>query len=261
MLFAPSDFSSICDACSHSVSSRGLTSPHRTLRTQAQLEGGAKRILRRTEHTNDIAAMTSNSADETPTAPKSSWTRRVLPDGDDESVGELEVDDLATPPEEEWPMSKESYVFISHTGKDNVKELIARPVHFFLEKVVKVKAFLDDGSIRAGTDKTEVLAAAAYRCTHALVVFSPSYRSRRFCVKELNTFMKRHSQRDGIRIIPTLWGVSDLNDYHADVSELAWVACTSTSIVDFLVQFLWPELLNVFDRAALDKQVLEGHLC
>jgi hypothetical protein len=32
-------------------------------------------------------------------------------------------------------------------------------------------------------------------------------------------------------------------------------------VMDFLVQILWPELLNVFDRAALDKQVLEGHLC
>jgi hypothetical protein len=205
--------------------------------------------------------MSSNKADETPTPPTSLWTRRVLPNGDDKSVGELQVDDLETPPEEEWPMSKEPYVFISHTGRDNVKELIARPVRFFLEKVVKVKAFLDDGSIRAGTNTTEVLAAEAYRCTHALVVFSPSYRTRPFCVKELNTFMKRHSQRDGIRIIPTLWGVSNLNDYHADVSNLAWVACTSTYIVDFLVQFLWPELLNVFDRAALDKQVLEGHLC
>jgi hypothetical protein len=45
------------------------------------------------------------------------------------------------------------------------------------------------------------------------------------------------------------------------VSDITWVACTSTYIVDFLVQTLWPELLNVFDRAALDKQVLEDHLC
>jgi WD40 repeat protein len=191
--------------------------------------------------------MTSNVTDETPTAPTSLWTRRLLPDGDDESVGVLDVDDLDTPPEEEWPMSEEPYVFISHTGKDNVKELVARPVHFFLEKVLKVKAFLDDGSVLAGTDTTEVLAANAYRCTHALVVFSPSYRTRRFCVKELNTFMKRRSKGDGIRIIPTLWGVSNLNDYHSDVSNLAWVACTSTYIVDFLVQTLWPELLKVFE--------------
>jgi hypothetical protein len=205
--------------------------------------------------------MTSNAADETPISPNSLWTRRVLPNGDDESVGVLQVDDLANPPEETWPMSQEPYVFISQTGRGNVKELVARPVHFFLENVVQVEAFLDDRSIRAGMNTTEVLAAAAYRCTHALIVFSPFYRSRRFCVKELNTFMKRHRQGDGIRIIPTLWGVSDLNDYHSDVSDITWVACTSTYIVDFLVQTLWPELLNVFDRAALDKQVLEDHLC
>jgi WD40 repeat protein len=203
---------------------------------------------------------TLNVADETLTSSNCLWTRRVLPNGDEESVGVLEVDDLVTPPNEEWPMSEETYVFISHTGKDNGNELIARTVHFFLKKVVKVKAFLDDG-IPTATNTTEVLAAAAYRCTHALVVFSPSYRTSRFCVKELNTFMKRFNQRDGISIIPVLCGVSDLNDYHSDVSNIVWVPCMKTNIVDFLVKTLWPILLKVFGRAALNERALEGRLC
>lgn len=75
-------------------------------------------------------------------------------------------------------MGENALVFISHTGRDGVKEELARPTSWFLTEILEIETFLDDGGMQWGQDKMQALARAAYQCTHALVLFSPSFRKQ-----------------------------------------------------------------------------------
>ena len=159
-------------------------------------------------------------------------------------------------------MRSNYHVFISHTGFDDVKDIIARPTRWFLKRVLQIDVFLDDEDIRCFQDITSQLAAHAYECTHALVILSPSFQSRKFCVKELNTFMSRLRQDDGIRILPVLWNVRNLDAYHPKVQNLAWIENTSgCSAADFMVEKLWPSLLAELSSLTLTEDQLASHLC
>ena len=112
------------------------------------------------------------------------------------------------------------YVFLSYTGRDGVKESLARPTQWFLRHVLGVDCFLDDGGdIRPGQDKMEFVVLPAYQCTHALLIFSPRFRTRHFCVMGVNTFLGRWQRKDGLQISPALWGVDNVDDCQIQVSD------------------------------------------
>lgn len=136
----------------------------------------------------------------------------------------------------------DKFVFISHTGRDRVKDLIAGPTFWFLTNVLKVSAFVDNRSIAAGKVVIEELAEAAQKCTHALIILSPNFRKRKYCVMELNTFMRRHQDEDGICVVPALWKRFDLDDFPDDVRGLAWIQHDPLDEADYITQTLWPNL-------------------
>jgi len=97
------------------------------------------------------------------------------------------------------------YIFLYHTGRDDTKEEIARPTHWFLAEIPHNEAFFDDKDSEWGTKKTEALIPHAYKSTHALVILSHTFRQQEFCVRELKTFMARWRRQDGIKVLPALW--------------------------------------------------------
>jgi len=121
--------------------------------------------------------------------------------GWEEDVGELTHRQIPAP-SVSFPRSPTYYVFLSHTGRDGVKEDIARPTHWFLQNVLNIDAFLDDEDAIWSDGKMRALIEHAYRCTHALVILSPSFRQQRYCIMELNTFMSRSD----VHVMPALWG-------------------------------------------------------
>ena len=131
-------------------------------------------------------------------------TLLLRPDNTPEDVGELTLDSVDNP-SQEWPMSTDRFsIFVSHTGQDGAKEEIARPTHWLLTKKLGAEAFLDDENATPGDGTVKVLIEPAYKCSHAVVIISPSFRKRRCCVQELNTFMARRRRGDGICVIPVL---------------------------------------------------------
>lgn len=111
----------------------------------------------------------------------------------EETVGELL---LEIPLTEDEKLS--TRVFISHTGTGRIKSDIALPTYWLLTKKCNVEAFLDAETLGPGRDVDGNLAKEAYRCTHALCIISAEYRESKYCIKELNTFMKRLSEEDRI---------------------------------------------------------------
>lgn len=98
---------------------------------------------------------------------------------------------------EEWEVNLQQQekdesvcVFVSHTGQDDSKEQIARPTRWFLETVVGVRAIIDDGDLDAGREKVNELLTKIYKSSHILIILSPKFRQREFCVREINTAMK-----------------------------------------------------------------------
>jgi hypothetical protein len=181
--------------------------------------------------------------------------------GPPEHVGELRLADVADP-RAKWPMKSEPYVFLSQTGRDGSKEEIARPTSWFLSTVCGVDSFLDALDINPGYDKTREVMQPAYECTHALVILSPKYRTRPYCIQELNTFMKRNQQEEDFRILPVLWKLENVDGYHKDVDQLAWISNAEYKDypVDFLLVVLWPALLRVFGGPPLNSGELEEKL-
>jgi len=192
---------------------------------------------------------------------KQDYTRRVsLRDNTEEDVGELWLDNVADP-RQEWPMSEVPYFFLSHTGRDGVKEEIAHPTYWFLKRILGVEAFLDDSDAIRGNTVMEALVPPSYECTHALVIVSPTFRQRSCCVRELNTFMARWRRRDGIRVIPALWLLNNLDGYHPDVDDLIRIGNGGTRYcVSYLVKNLWPELVRMLGRPAIATELLEEYL-
>ena len=153
------------------------------------------------------------------------------------------------------------YFFLSHNGRD-AKEEIARPSHWFLETILKVDTFMDDAVMAPGQDKMLSLIKPAHRCTHAVVVLSPSFRKSKYCVKELNTFMERYDRRDGIRVIPALWRVEDVDGYAEDLDQINWLRNRNEAndAADFLVSTLWPAIMIALGKDPFDRPKLENFL-
>jgi len=191
---------------------------------------------------------------------RGSNTLLIMQDNTEKDVGELSLDSIDNP-ERLWPMSDDPYIFLSHTGRDDVKEEIARPTYWFLTKVLRVKAFLDDLSLSPGEKVMEALLPHAYKCTSALVILSPTFREREFCVRELNTFMARWRRKDGIRVLPALWLMKNVDGYHPDVDGLIWIGNQGTKYcVKYMLQILWPKLVREFDRPEMSRTQLKEHL-
>ena len=101
----------------------------------------------------------------------------------------------------------------------------------------------------------------AYQCTHALVIISPKYRTRQFCVQELNTFMKRRQMDPNFCVIPVLWRIDNVDGYHREVDELAWIVDRGHNTPEsFLLNVLWPKLLQVFEKPKLSYMELKQEL-
>mmetsp|Transcript_27326 Transcript_27326/g.38652 ORF Transcript_27326/g.38652 Transcript_27326/m.38652 type:complete len:158 (-) Transcript_27326:661-1134(-) len=139
-----------------------------------------------------------------------------------EYVGKLECKTVNDPSAFFSP-SERFYVFVSFRGPDT-REIIARPTYWFLKNKLKVEAFLDDESMGEGEIQDKSLLTAAYKCTHALVLVSPGFRESDDCVKELNTFMYRHTNKNNITIIPALWGITNLKGYVNAFQTIVWVS-------------------------------------
>ena len=184
-------------------------------------------------------------------------------DGRDVPVGDLAREAGVSNPRSKWNVDTEPYVFLSHTGKDNVKEEIARPTHWFLTNHCAVKAFLDDSSTQPGMEKSLALLEPAYRCTHALVLLSPTFRSRRYCVQELNTFVSRFQQEtDGsFHLIPALWMLSNTRGYADFMHELIWLKDSENAAAgDYMVFSLWPRLRKELGLEPMHELALEEML-
>jgi len=183
-----------------------------------------------------------------------------MPENIEKDVGELSLDNVDDP-SQKWPMNATPYIFLSHTGQDGVKEDIARPTHWFLTEVLEVEAFVDDLNAIPGNPSVETLMPPAYKCTYALVILSRSFRERRFCVRELNTFVARLRRKDGIRVVPVLWQINSLKGYHPDVEELSYIASKETvDAADFMIYTLWPKVLRALDHPVISTEILQDHL-
>jgi len=188
-------------------------------------------------------------------------TLLLLPDSKTEKrIGKLSLKYVDNP-EQKWPMSDKPFVFLSQTGRDGVKEDIARPTYWFLTEILQVGAFLDEQTMPRGSSKIEALIGPAYTSTHALVVLSPLYRTREYCVLELNTFMGRLRKGDGLKVIPALWKMNNVEGYHKAVDDLTWIVHEgSPGPVDYMVQTLWPALVRELHRPEMTRHTFEEHL-
>lgn len=141
-----------------------------------------------------------------------------------------------------WSNCKETYVFLSNRGPDS-KEVLARPIHFFLQEKLGLRVFLDDPSIPFSADKHEELLKAAHECTHAVVLLTPRFRESEYCVQELNTLLGRHLQGN-CKLLVVLWGIDDVDGYAPAINDLRYFRNTtsSTDPAVFLVEALLPHL-------------------
>lgn len=162
------------------------------------------------------------------------------------SDGKSERDVGILPRPADVPSSKKPYVFLSQTNRDDVKELYSRPVHWFLQERLGVSAFLDESTSMAGRASEINIALAAYSCTHAIVFLSVSYRKRPWCVKELNTFMKRRDKGEMI-VIPVLVDLPDTTGFCDRLDSISWIKCKhGTGAAAFISRELWPQISDLF---------------
>jgi hypothetical protein len=188
------------------------------------------------------------------------YTDLLLESGKSKHVGELWQVGLEEP-QAKWPVKSNNFVFISQTGRDGSKEEIARPTSWFLNSICDVKTFLDATDINPGREKTSEVMQPAYQCTHALVIISPKYRTRQFCVQELNTFMKCRHREPNFCVIPVLWRIDNVRGYHREMDELAWIVDRGHNTPEsFLLNVLWPKLLHIFDGPKLSYMQLKQEL-
>lgn len=185
--------------------------------------------------------------------------RQLLPSGLERDVGVLGLEGVERP-EETWPTNESAYFFLSHTGRDGVKEELALPTKYFLEQVLGVeKAFLDQQDSILGERITKAIVKPAYKCTHALVLISPRFREQKWCVRELNTFLER-KRREDIEVLLVLWKVENLDGFHPDTDKLVWLRAETHCSPNFMVQFLWPELIRKMGLRKMRSAALERHL-
>ena len=151
-------------------------------------------------------------------------------------------------------------VFISHTGMDGIKELFGWPTRWFLQDILRVQAFLDDGGSEPGRENMLAVMEPAYRCTHALVILSPNFRRRRFPVMELNTFIDRSTNEPAFKIIPALWSLSNAHGYNDSVDERSWTRSRYHDPASFLIKQLLPTLLRCLGRDETSETELTNHL-
>jgi hypothetical protein len=179
------------------------------------------------------------------------YTRALSADGRREiDVGELSVKGV-TDPGSVWEVAHggEKFIFLSHRGPDT-KEEIVRPTNWFLSNKLHVKTFFDVSTMAAGDDKTRSLIEPAHQCTHALVLLSPHFRLSKYCIKELNTFMVR-KHRGNLRLIPALWLMTDTDvaiGYSPAVKEITWLKSGTWDAPTFMIEKLWPMLLQQLQR-------------
>ena len=184
----------------------------------------------------------------------------LLQNGKEIFVGELSLKDVKNP-QDKWHMSTTPYIFLSHTGRDGAKKDIIRPTYWFLTEVLKVRAFLDEQNALTGVHKVLALMEPAYTCTHALLILSPSFRTREFCVLELNTFMGRLRRQGKIRVLPALWLMDNLDGYDSKVDDLIrFVNADTRDSVHYMVQFLWPALVEELGLPEMSTKDMKAHL-
>ena len=139
-------------------------------------------------------------------------------------------------------------VFLSQSNRDKARDNISAPTYWFLTEKLQIRTFLDLWDNDPGMSNEAMLFQAAHQCSYALVVLSPSFRRRPFCVKELNTFMKRWWEDNprtssAIRVIPILWNLTDTTGYCPALGELSWVSSSpGEGAATFLTETLWPDL-------------------
>ena len=139
-------------------------------------------------------------------------------------------------------------VFLSQSNRDKARDNISAPTYWFLTEKLQIRTFLDLWDNDPGMTNEAMLFQAAHQCSYALVVLSPSFRRRPFCVKELNTFMKRWWEDNprtssAIRVIPILWNLTDTTGYCPALGELSWVSSSpGEGAATFLTETLWPDL-------------------
>lgn len=174
----------------------------------------------------------------------------------DDGTTEMEVGHFAKPAFAEQQQQR-PFVFICHCGRDNSKELFARPVYWLLTQSLGISAFLDDWSIGFGEHKEDAMARALYECNSALVILSPSFRSRQFCVKELNTLMHRQKVDDGVKILPVLWQMDNVKDYNPALANLIYAVGKTSNPVYFLLDTLWPKLIQALGLETRSRKMIE----
>ena len=174
-------------------------------------------------------------------------------DGKDIHVGELDGYQADQ-------MSEDTLVFLSQTNHDGIKDLISRPTWFFLKIVLGIDTFLDENNDGQDDNVSQMLVRPANKCTHAIPIISPSYRSRTLCVKELNTFMTRKKENDGIQIHPIIWNCQGVDGYCEELKSCVWTQARSLDPPTFLTEELWPRLLKIFNKPMRDTETLENHL-
>lgn len=154
------------------------------------------------------------------------------------------------------------YIFISHTGRDDVKEKLARPTNWFLQMLGK-RTFFDDGGLQGGSKwgdpKVAAVAKPCFECTHALVILSPRFREQKYCVMELNTFMYRLQDEESFRFLPALWLLQDAKDYHSKVDNRVRIRNNTENPVEFMLHTLWPRILHELGEPMMPFDELESH--
>ena len=129
------------------------------------------------------------------------------------------------------------------------RECIARPTHWFLKKCLEMETFMDDRDMIWGVKIDQSLGELAYGCTDALVILSPNFRRKKYCVSELNTFiLRRDILKDGIVLLPILWKLEELEGYSVAISKSVWVKGGSDDPALFLTETLWPHLTERFKK-------------
>jgi hypothetical protein len=89
-------------------------------------------------------------------------------------------------------------VFISHCG-DDCKQHFADLVRVDLENA-GLQCFFDEHSLKVGDDAAKEMLKAMEEATYGVVIISPGFFEREWCMKDLETFLRRG------RIVPVFFG-------------------------------------------------------
>ena len=150
-------------------------------------------------------------------------------------------------------------------NEQGIKELIARPTHWFVKSVLELEAFLDDEDAEGFVHSA--IAKPAYQCTHAVIIITPSFRNRKYPVLELNTFMERTvDPNDPFEPTIIFWNIEDeaIREFAPVLNQYIFKKSSrdQTTVGDFLVSRLWPYLTKRLRGLGneMTRQQLEGKL-